>query len=62
MDGLTLCKQVKDNPATSKIMVMLYSSLITDDIRHKGESVGADYQVNKPQFESILRHLGSLNA
>ncbi len=60
MDGLTLCKRVKDNKATSGIMVILYSSLITDDIRHKGESVGADFQVNKPQFESILKHLGSL--
>ncbi len=60
MDGLTLCKRVKDNDATAHIMVMLYSSLITDDIRHKGDSVGADFQVNKPQFESILRHLGSL--
>lgn len=61
MDGLTLCKRVKDNKTTKHILVVLYSSLITDDIRHKGESVGADYQVNKPQFESILRHLGSLN-
>lgn len=60
MDGLTLCKRVKYNKATSHILVMLYSSLITDDIRHKGESVGADFQVNKPQFESILKHLGGL--
>ena len=59
MDGLTLCKKVKDNVAISHITVMLYSSLITDDIRHRGESVGADYQVNKPQFESILRYLSS---
>lgn len=60
MDGLTLCKRLKDEPATAHIKVMLYSSLITDDIMHKGESVGADYQVNKPQFERILRHLGTL--
>lgn len=60
MDGLTLCKRIKDNRATSHIKVFLYSSLITDDIRHKGESVGADFQINKPQFESILRHLGTM--
>jgi two-component system, chemotaxis family, chemotaxis protein CheV len=60
MDGLTLCRQVKANEKTAHITVMLYSSLITDDIRHKGESVGADFQVNKPQFESILRHLGTM--
>jgi len=61
MDGLTLCKKIKDNKSTAHIKVMLYSSLITDDIKHKGASVGADYQVNKPQFESILRHLGTLS-
>lgn len=54
MDGLTLCKRIKENKNTSHITVMLYSSLITNELKHKGLSVGADYQVNKPQFESIL--------
>lgn len=61
MDGLTLCRRVKEFDATAHIKVVLYSSLITDDIMHKGESVGADFQVNKPQFESILRHLSSIS-
>lgn len=60
MDGLTLCKRVKENKETSHIIVMLYSSLITEDLRHKGLSVGADFQVNKPQFRSILEKLSEM--
>ncbi len=60
MDGLTLCKRIKEGKATKHIIVMLYSSLITDDTRHKGISVGADFQVNKPQFRSILQKLNEL--
>ncbi len=60
MDGLTLCKKIKENKATEHITVMLYSSLITDDTRHKGISVGADFQVNKPEFKSILQKLSEI--
>ncbi len=60
MDGLTLCKKIKENKDTSHITVMLYSSLITDELKHKGESVGADFQVNKPQFRKILEKLGKM--
>lgn len=60
MDGLTLCKRIKENKALKHITVMLYSSLITDDIRHKGISVGADFQINKPEFQSILQQLSEI--
>lgn len=60
MDGLTLCKSIKENRETSHIKVMLYSSLITESLKHKGLSVGADYQVNKPQFRSILKQLSQM--
>ncbi|MEM9417834.1 MAG: chemotaxis protein [Planctomycetota bacterium] len=54
MDGLHLCKKVKDNPATSKVKVVLYSSLITAETRHKGIEVGADQQFNKPNLEDVV--------
>lgn len=60
MDGLTLCKKIKENKETSHILVMLYSSLITDSLKHKGRAVGADFQVNKPQFRTILQRLSQL--
>ena len=54
MDGLHLCKKIKENPATSHIKVVLYSSLITDETRHKGREVGADEQFNKPKLENVV--------
>ncbi|MEM8737721.1 MAG: chemotaxis protein [Planctomycetota bacterium] len=54
MDGLHLCKKVKDASATAGIKVVLYSSLITDETRHKGIEVGADEQYNKPKLENVV--------
>ena len=41
MDGHRLCKLVKEDDTLKKIPVIIFSSLINDDIRKKGESVGA---------------------
>lgn len=54
MDGLTLTKMVKESKDYSKLPVVLFSSLISDDLKHKGESVGADAQISKPEFESLV--------
>lgn len=53
MDGFTMTKRIKDDPVLSKLPVILYSSLITPELRHKGESVGADEQVSKPDLDTI---------
>lgn len=53
MDGYTLTKQVKDDPTLNNIPVILFSSLISEELRHKGDSVGADDQVSKPEFASL---------
>lgn len=50
LDGYTLTKYVKDDPELSHLPVILFSSLITDDLRHRGESVGANDQISKPEF------------
>lgn len=54
MDGLTLTKKIKESKTYNKIPVVLFSSLISDDLKHKGESVGADAQISKPEFESLI--------
>ncbi len=54
MDGHTLCKQIKDDNALKKLPVVLFSSLITDKLRHKGLSVGADDQIAKPEVRSLV--------
>jgi two-component system chemotaxis response regulator CheV len=53
MDGLSLTKNVKEHPVLKDLPVMLFSSLITDRLRHKGDSVGADDQISKPEVSQL---------
>jgi two-component system chemotaxis response regulator CheV len=53
LDGFTLTKHVKTHPVLRSLPVVLYSSIITDELRHKGESVGADLQIAKPDLERL---------
>ena len=55
MDGHTLCKQVKEDPAMKDLPVILFSSLITDKLHHKGLSVGADDQISKPGVTQLAK-------
>jgi len=62
MDGLTLCKRVKDDPVLREIKVVLFSSLINEQMAVKCDSVGADGYATKPQIPYLVqmmdRHLG----
>ena len=53
MDGHNLCKRVKEDPALRHLPVILFSSLITDKLRHKGLAVGADDQISKPEVTKL---------
>ena len=37
MDGHHLTKRMKEHPELGKLPVIIFSSLITDDLRHKGQ-------------------------
>jgi len=50
MDGHSLTRKVKEDPVLKRLPVILFSSLITDSLRHKGEAVGADDQITKPEM------------
>ena len=54
MDGLTLTRKVKEDEVLKRLPVIIFSSLITGDLRHKGESVGADAQLSKPEIEELI--------
>jgi two-component system chemotaxis response regulator CheV len=54
MDGFTLCSKVKKDPDLRSVPLFLFSSLITEETMHKGESVGADGQFPKPQTEGMV--------
>ncbi|MCT4535320.1 chemotaxis protein [Halodesulfovibrio sp.] len=60
MDGHSLCKSIKDDPVLKQLPVILFSSLITDKLRHKGESVGADLQVSKPEVTLLAQRAVAL--
>ena len=50
MDGYHLCKLIKDDQVLKSIPVVLFSSLITEKLLHKGAAVGADGQFSKPDL------------
>ena len=54
MDGHALTKMIKANNNLSKLPVVIFSSLITDDLRHKGDQVGAEDQVSKPEITELV--------
>ncbi|WP_320170866.1 chemotaxis protein [Maridesulfovibrio sp.] len=53
MDGYTLTKNVKEHADLSALPVILFSSLITKGLYHKGEAVKADDQITKPEFNEL---------
>ena len=55
VDGLHLTKRIKEHPHLKQIPVLLYSSIITPDNRKKGEAVGADAQVPKPELTRVVQ-------
>ncbi len=55
MDGHNLCKRIKEDPVLKRLPVLLFSSLITDKLRHKGLSVGADEQISKPEVTALAQ-------
>ena len=55
MDGHHLTKRIKEHPLLSIIPVIIFSSLITDSLLHKGEVVGADAQISKPEITELIK-------
>ncbi|MDW8515252.1 chemotaxis protein [Priestia flexa] len=55
MDGHHLTKKIKEDDRLSALPVIIFSSLITEDLRHKGKMVGAQAQVSKPQIGELVQ-------
>ncbi|MDR1776711.1 MAG: chemotaxis protein [Desulfovibrio sp.] len=60
MDGLNLTSRIKGDPALKVLPVLLFSSLITDKLRHRGQSVGADDQISKPEITQLAKRAMAL--
>lgn len=53
LDGLTLCKYIKDDPVLRSLPVAMFSSLISPAMQAKCQSVHADAQFAKPDLQAI---------
>lgn len=61
MDGLTLCRMVKESTGGGHIpSVVVFSSLVNQEMAQKCKAVGADAQISKPHGGEILRILDDL--
>lgn len=54
MDGYSLTKNIKSDSNLAGLPVVIFSSIISEDVLHKGRSVGANAQLSKPQIGELL--------
>lgn len=54
MDGHHLTKVIKESEVMNRLPVVIFSSLITNELFHKGEAVGANAQVSKPDIQELI--------
>jgi two-component system chemotaxis response regulator CheV len=54
MDGHHLLKKLKEDKVLKELPVVIFSSLINDEMRRKGEALGAYAQVTKPEIEQLI--------
>lgn len=60
MDGHRLTKLIKDDESTKDIPVVIFSSLVNDEMRRKGEALGANAQLSKPEIGNLVREIDKL--
>lgn len=60
MDGHRLTKLIKDDEQLKSIPVIIFSSLIDDQMRAKGKTLGADVQLSKPEIGQLVGEIDKL--
>ena len=60
MDGHRLTKLVKSDDVLKKIPLIIFSSLVNEEMRRKGERLGADAQLTKPEIGSLVEAIDEL--
>ncbi len=60
MDGHRLTKLIKDDRELQHIPLIIFSSLISEDMRRKGKELGADEQMSKPEIGHLVQVLDHL--
>ncbi len=62
MDGHHLIKLVRDTEGLKQIPIVVFSSLINEDMKRKGEMLGANAQISKPEIGKLVDILDELVA
>ena len=60
MDGLALCKHIKEDPVLRQLPVAIFSSMINESLSRKCAVVGADAQYTKPDLKALSVKLHEL--
>lgn len=60
MDGHRLTKLVKSDDVLRDIPLVIFSSLVNDEMRAKGKALGADAQLSKPEIGSLVEIIDRL--
>lgn len=62
MDGHRLTKLTKSDDDLKHIPVVIFSSLVNEEMRRKGEALGADAQLTKPEIGKLVDAIDKLLA
>jgi len=59
MDGHRLLKQIRDDASLRRLPVVIFSSLITEEMYAKGSELGATAQISKPEIANLVHLVDS---
>ena len=60
MDGHALTKSIKTDDDLRHLPVVIFSSLVNEEMRRKGEQLGADAQLSKPEIGQLVEAIDDL--
>ena len=60
MDGHRLTTLAKTDDDVKGIPLIIFSSLVNEEMRRKGESLGADAQLTKPEIGNLVEAIDKL--
>lgn len=60
MDGHHLTKKIKSDERFNGLPVVIFSSLVNDEMKRKGEALGVDAQLSKPEIGKLVHQLDLL--
>ena len=62
MDGHRLIRLIRNDEALKQLPIIVFSSLINEDMKRKGERLGADAQISKPEIGQLVSCIDNLIA